>query len=178
MIAKNAPVSTALVAAIRYAWFPGSSSCAKGIANGVMIAIVPYEVPVAKETTAARTKINAGRINVGVLEESDVTRKFAVSKPVLLMHADKLHARIRMTNVKQSDFMPESQACDAWLAVNLPLATHIMKDATHAKSAARKRAIDASASTMHARNDSKLKSRAVAIFAESSPERIVERPER
>ena len=106
-------MSTALVAATRYAWSPGRSSCAKGIANGVMIAIVPYEVPVAKDTIAARTKINEGRINVGVLEDNDVTRKFAVPRPVLLIHADKLHARIKITNVKHRDFTPESHACDA-----------------------------------------------------------------
>ena len=79
----------------------------------MIIAIVPYEVPVAKETIAASTKINEGRINVGVLEDNDITRKFAVPRPVLLMHADKLHARIKITNVKQSDFTPESHACDA-----------------------------------------------------------------
>ena len=64
---KIAPVNTALVETIVKFMSPELIAQANGIAKGIRILIVPYEVPVANEITAPRIKIKVGTMNAGIV---------------------------------------------------------------------------------------------------------------
>ena len=70
---KIAPVNTPLVHTITKP-ISGLTAQARGMVNGIKILIVPYEVPVAKEIKAPKTKINVGKINIGIAPANTPTK--------------------------------------------------------------------------------------------------------
>ena len=70
---KIAPVNTPLIHTTAKP-MSGLIAHARGIASGIKILMVPYEVPVAKEISAPRIKINVGSRNIGMASLRTPTR--------------------------------------------------------------------------------------------------------
>jgi len=80
VVTKDRSPRIAETVAARIWWSPGAVSSTSGTANGVRMAIVPQEVPVAKDTAAATRKTAIGKISGGKLGPTAPLRKPAVPR--------------------------------------------------------------------------------------------------